>query len=89
MGMKEHKEVPIGEVYIGFPLLKLRGRTISCISTSLVSGAFEIQFNVLPIPFVLPRRVQFNRRKSCYNYKQEQKGVCVCVCLTPLSFVSL
>lgn len=59
--MKEHKEVAIREVYIGFLLLKLRGRAISCISTSLVSDTFEIQFNVLPIPFVLPRRVQFNR----------------------------
>lgn len=51
--MKEHKEVPIGEVYIGFPLLKPRGREIFCISTSLVRGTVEIQFNVLPYTICL------------------------------------
>ena len=52
MGMKEYREVPIGEVYIG-PLLKPRGREILCISTSLVSGTVEIQFNVLPYAICL------------------------------------
>lgn len=39
-------EVPTGEVYIGFPILKPRGKEISCTSTSPIRGTAEVQFNV-------------------------------------------